>query len=144
MKENETKKKQKQARIRVMEQLEQDKKDKLARAQQEKSGGAYEASHQSKPQHVVVPPVQKAYDDATIQIRLPDGTNIRENFKATDHFEKVLQWINNNRQAATTRSRSSFVLVQNFPKKEYKDSDNSKTLAELGLVPSSSLFLKKS
>jgi len=125
-----------QAKQRVIDQIEADKKARREKAEVEKSGGTVADIPPPKPHHVVTPQPARQYDECTIQIRLPDGSNERHTFKSTDRFEKVLEWMRESQQSRP------FVLVQNYPKKEFNDTDGSKTLNELGLVPTGSLMLK--
>ncbi|CAF0965295.1 unnamed protein product [Didymodactylos carnosus] len=126
------------AKERVIEQIARDRADKAAKAKAEQSGNLVE--EKPRPEHFATPPVHKSYDECTIQIRLPDGSSVRENFKVTDKFDKVLEWLKDIRKSSTTRP---FMLFQTFPKKEYQDTDRYKTLEDLQLVPSSSLHLKE-
>jgi len=121
------------AKQRAIDQIEADKRARREKAAAEKSG----ESATPKP-HPVVAPVQptRQYDECNLQVRLTDGSTIRQTFKATDRFEKVFEWVQPNLQSRP------FVLVQNYPKKDYTESDNYKTLNELGLVPSGSLMVR--
>lgn len=111
------------AKQRAIDQIEADKRARREKAAAEKSG----ESATPKPQPVVAP-VQptRQYDECNLQVRLTDGSTIRQTFKATDRFEKVFEWVQPNLQSRP------FVLVQNYPKKDYTESDNYKTLNELG------------
>lgn len=142
-----------QAKQRAIDQIEADKRARKAKAEAEKSGIAIVET--AKPQHVAAPAPTRQYDECNLQVRLPDGSTIRQTFKAADTFEKVVEWIR------SKQSSVPFVLLQNYPKKEFQESDNHKSLADLGriqrgflrlfssvvdrlgLVPSGSLMMKQ-
>jgi len=125
------------AKQRAIEQIEADKRARREKAAAEKSGGSIEDVPAPKPQHVATSQQPtRQYDECNLQVRLPDGSTIRQTFKAADQFEKVIDWI---RQTQQSRP---FILLQNYPKKEFNESDNYKSLNELGLVPSGSLMVK--
>ena len=119
------------AKQRAIDQIEADKRARREKAAAEKSGGVVGDVPPAKPQQAAAAaaaPLQPArqYDECNIQVRLADGSTLRQTFKATDRFEKVTEWI---RQSQQSRP---FILVQNYPKKEFNESDNYKSLSELG------------
>jgi UBX domain-containing protein 1/4 len=143
------------AKQRAIEQIEADKRARRERAAAEKNGGTIADIPAAKPQHVVAPQPARQYDECHLQVRLADGSNVRQTFKAADLFEKVTEWIRSIQQSVP------FILVQNYPKKEFNDNDKYKTLTDLGtdrclfficklfvfisfvgLVPSGSLMVK--
>jgi len=125
-----------QAKQRAIEQIEADRQARRDKAAAEKSGGIVGDVPAPKPQHVAAPQPPRQYDECTIQVRLTDGSNIRQTFKSSDKFEKVMAWMRE------TEQYRPFLLVQTYPKKEYNENDNQKSLTELGLVPTGSLILK--
>ncbi|KAF9112808.1 hypothetical protein BGX27_002736 [Mortierella sp. AM989] len=78
-----------------------------------------------------------AYDSSRLNIRLFDGTSIRNTFKATDTLEKVRNWIDQNLQ----ESEDAYNIVQLIPSRTF--TDESKMLRDLELCPSATLVLKK-
>ncbi|CAF4737091.1 unnamed protein product [Rotaria socialis] len=124
------------AKQRAIEKIEADKRARREKAAAEKSGGVVGDVPAAKPQVATVPQPTRQYDECNLQIRLSDGSTVRHTFKAADRFEKVIEWIHQ------THHTNPFVLVQNYPKKEFNESDNYKSLTELGLVPSGSLMMK--
>ncbi|CAF0790458.1 unnamed protein product [Rotaria sordida] len=124
------------AKQRAIEQIEADKRARREKAAAEKGGVTIGDVPTAKPQQVAATQPTRQYDECNLQVRLSDGSTIRQIFKATDRFEKVFEWI---RQA---QHSDPFMLLQNYPKKEFQESDNDKTLNELGLVPSGSLMVK--
>jgi hypothetical protein len=123
------------AKQRAIDQIEADKRARRERAAAEKSGGVVGDVPAPKPQHVAAPQPTRQYDECNLQVRLPDGSTVRQIFKAADRFEKVINWINQTQQS------HSFILLQNYPKKEFNESDNQKTLNELGKYKNEYLFL---
>lgn len=117
------------AKQRAIDQIEADKRARREKAAAEKSGGTVADVPAAKPQPAAAaapPQPARQYDECNLQVRLADGSTLRQTFKATDRFEKVTEWI---RQSQQSRP---FVLVQNYPKKEFNESDNYKSLNELG------------
>ncbi|CAF1378350.1 unnamed protein product [Adineta ricciae] len=124
------------AKQRAIEQIEADKRARREKAAAEKNGGVVGDVPAPKPQPIVPPQPARQYDECNLQVRLSDGSTVRQLFKAADRFEKVMEWIRGTQQSGP------FILVQNFPKKDFNENDNHKTLTELGLVPSGSLMVK--
>ena len=115
------------AKQRAIEQIEADKRARRERAAAEKSGGAATADvPAAKPQQVAPPQPARQYDECNIQIRLPDGSTLRQTFKAADRFDKVMEWVRQSQRS------QPFLLVQNYPKKEFGENDNYKSLNDLG------------
>ncbi|KAF9170123.1 hypothetical protein BGX21_006939 [Mortierella sp. AD011] len=77
------------------------------------------------------------YDSSRLNIRLFDGSSIRNTFKATDTLEKVREWINQN----LDESEYAYNIVQLIPPRSF--TDESKLLRDLELCPSATLVLKK-
>lgn len=115
------------AKQRAIEQIEADKRARREKAEAEKSGGAVGDASAPKPQHVAAPQPARQYDECNLQVRLPDGSTIRQTFKAADPFEKVMEWVR------TSLQSRPFVLVQNYPKKEFTGNDGHKSLNDLGM-----------
>lgn len=82
---------------------------------------------------------KRQYDECKIQIRLTDGKSIVQTFKATEPLASVRVWVEMNR----TDGPGQFTLMQAFPRKVYTDDDMMRSLADLGLVPASSLVITK-
>lgn len=88
---------------------------------------------------VVASQEKKNYDECKIQIRLTDGKSIVQTFKAKEQLAAVRLWIEMNR----TDGAGPFNIMQTFPRKVYTDDDMQRTLADLGLVPATSLVISK-
>lgn len=77
-----------------------------------------------------------AYDSSRLNIRLFDGSSIRNTFKATDTLEDVRKWIDENQQCDY-----AYNIVQLIPSRTF--ADESLMLRDLELCPSATLVLKK-
>lgn len=72
---------------------------------------------------------------SSLQIRAADGPPITHTFQAQDTLESVYSFV------SAQRPGSVFRLATTFPRKVLDGADRSKTLKELGLVPSAALAL---
>jgi len=89
--------------------------------------------------------------DCSLQVRLPNGTNLKTNFRSNHKLrrvqELVLNELNKMREAgvlssSSSSSSSSFRLVSPFPRREYEDGSLELTLAEAELVPRAVLVVE--
>ncbi|KAG0319111.1 hypothetical protein BGZ97_002758 [Linnemannia gamsii] len=78
-----------------------------------------------------------AFDSSRLNIRLFDGSSIRNTFKATDTLEQVRAWINANQEGED----NAYNIVQFIPSRTF--TDESKMLRDLELCPSATLVLKR-
>ncbi|KAG0004018.1 hypothetical protein BGZ65_001046 [Modicella reniformis] len=78
-----------------------------------------------------------AYESSRLNIRLFDGSSIRNTFKATDTLEQVRKWINDNQEDCD----DAYNIVQLIPSRTF--TDESKMLRDLDLCPSATLVLKR-
>ncbi|KAG0199414.1 hypothetical protein BGX28_007331 [Mortierella sp. GBA30] len=78
-----------------------------------------------------------AFETSRLNIRLFDGSSIRNTFKATDTLEQVREWINENQE----EGEKAYNIVQLIPPRTF--TDESKMLRDLELCPSATLVLKK-
>ncbi|KAI8841114.1 ubiquitin-related domain-containing protein [Chytriomyces cf. hyalinus JEL632] len=129
------------AKQRIKDQIELDKRDRAARAEKEKL-------ERQGIQAPVATPVQapvavaasaagpREYSEARIQLRLTAGGAITQVFKSSDPLSVVYEHV----ASQTGNAIGSFKLVQTFPRKVLDD--QSKTLQELGLVPSAALIVQ--
>jgi hypothetical protein len=88
---------------------------------------------------LVAPQEKRDYAECRIQVRLPDGKALQQTFKSGEQLAAVRLWIEMNRTDGTGK----FNIVQTFPRKVYNEDDMMRTLADLGLVPASSLVVAK-
>ncbi|KAF9087750.1 hypothetical protein BGX23_007913 [Mortierella sp. AD031] len=78
-----------------------------------------------------------AFESSRLNIRLFDGSSIRNTFKATDTLEQVRGWINANQEG----DENAYNIVQLIPSRTF--TDESKMLRDLELCPSATLVLKR-
>jgi hypothetical protein len=69
-----------------------------------------------------------AYTDCQLQIRLPDGSQLRAQFKADDKLSDV------HKHVADKLGSMNFTLIVPFPRKEFTDTMLKMTLREAGKV----------
>lgn len=133
---------EKQARQRVLEQIERDKQ-----ARKEKFGMAGPVSVPLPAAAASVQPAQtttepadkKEYVQARLQIRLTNGQTLTQSFGSKEELAAVRLYIEMHR----TDGGGPFTLMTNFPKKIFTEEDMEKPLYQLGLVPSAVLILNK-
>ncbi|KAF9427776.1 hypothetical protein BGZ94_004158 [Podila epigama] len=77
-----------------------------------------------------------ACETSRLNIRLFDGSSIRNTFKATDSLEQVRKWINE-----AKGDENAYNIVQLIPSRTF--TDETKMLRDLELCPSATLVLKK-
>ncbi|KAK3809971.1 MAG: hypothetical protein J3Q66DRAFT_443564 [Benniella sp.] len=134
---------------KVKQALEEDKARRKAEKEKAKATAA-----QSRPEEILTPGDIRAqnaglkearndagsalaYDSSRLNIRLFDGSSIRNTFKATDTLEQVRQWIDQNQGQCD----ETYNIVQLIPPRTF--TDESKMLRDLDLCPSATLVLKK-
>ena len=126
------------AKDNVKRQLEADKLERKRQAEERKMM----ASGKSVPPPASTTPtasstnVSKDYTDSRIQIRVTSGPPLTKVFSANDPLSVVYEFC---KQSGVT---GDFKLMQTFPRKVLAGGDLSKTLKELGLVPSAALVLQ--
>ncbi|KAL7634562.1 UNVERIFIED_CONTAM: hypothetical protein RMT77_014939 [Armadillidium vulgare] len=134
----------KMARERVKEQIERDRQ---ARKEMFGGGSATKSPETSIATTVSaassassVPIQKKEYDTARLQIRLPSGTPLVQEFKAKESLSAVRLWVGLNRKDKDPPPQS-FHFSTTFPRKTFSDEDMDKPLNILGLVPSAVLVV---
>lgn len=133
------------ARQKIKAQIEADKKERAEKAALEKAlrdGTALPASA-SKPTGPPPPSMTSTAGNSSVnrketrlQIRLPVGNPLTTTKPSEDTLQSVLDWIRANAPVAV-EGRISIP----FPRKQFTQEEMQKTLAELGLVPSSVLIV---
>ena len=130
------------AKERVRLLIEQDKLERRARLAGEDpdlaaSSTAAAAAQQQPKQHIVVP--RAPLTTVAIQVRLPDGTNMRHDFAPTATVNDVYTWV------ATSRTDNvppgtSFSLLMLAPRRIYGPRDMDLTLVQADLAPRAALI----
>lgn len=129
---------EREIRKRILEQIAQDKAERAQRFNNVAPNQPTESASTSNkipPQ----PPLVSDSSSARLQFKKPGGDIDIQTFPSTEQFTTVRTYVQQNIIAGT--NIKEFALATTFPKKEFKDEDNSKTLLELGLVPSSVILI---
>lgn len=129
-------------RKRILEQIALDKAE---RAQRFTASSATEASTSNAGAAAAaastnnsVPVVVSDSTIARIQFKKPDGEVDVKTFSRDDPFLVVRTYVEEN--VIVGSNIREFALATTFPRHEFKADDNAKTVAELGLVPSSVIY----
>lgn len=124
------------ARQRILAQIAQDKAERAAKFNNEPlPKPAVEKKEDAQPSCASV--VDKS--EARIQFKKPDGESEVKVFKSTEKFEAIRLFVEEN--VIVGSGIREFALATTFPKREFKSDDNSKTLLELNLAPTSVLLI---
>nr|XP_002732407.2 PREDICTED: UBX domain-containing protein 1-A-like [Saccoglossus kowalevskii] len=129
---------EKLARQKVKEQIAQDRAERAA-----KTSGAVSPQQTAttlSPAAPVESPPKKEYNEARLQIRLPNGSAITQTFGASEPLSAVRLYVQLNRGDGDV---GPFSLMTTFPRKIFKEDDMETPLKELGLVPSSVVMVTK-
>lgn len=127
----------KNAKARVLEQIEADK---AARREKFNMGSPNEKPVAAPaPAPVVVAP-KKDYNEARLQIRQSNGQPLVHTFGAKEPLSAVRLYVQMNRSDGGV---GEVKLMTNFPKKIFNEDDYDNTLENLGLTPSAVLIVTK-
>jgi len=129
------------AKERVRKLIEQDKIERHARlAGEDPEAAAAAANGIRRPkEHIVVP--MKPTTTIPIQIRLPDGTYIKNEFSKSATIYDLYTWARANRTDTIPPEMRGFALFMVAPRREFNQRDMSLTLEQADLAPSASLIL---
>jgi hypothetical protein len=116
----------------VRRQLEEDR---LAREAKYNSAVVPQTVGHNNNAPVPVAKPASAYTDCQLQIRLPDGSQLRAQFKADDKLSDV------HKHVADKLGSMNFTLIVPFPRKEFTDTMLKMTLREADLVPRGTLTI---
>ena len=114
------------ARERIRAQIEADKKarqEKLERERALREGKPVDVVP-DKPAVVEAPTIQKNYNETRLQIRVPSGPPLTENFNADDKLDAVFQYL-------ATKGFSNASLQTTFPRHVFTADERKKTLKDL-------------
>ncbi|CAH0581576.1 unnamed protein product [Chrysodeixis includens] len=126
------------ARERVRAQIEADKQArKLAASGQPPAA----AAPLPAPPPAAAPAPKVSYEQARIQLRLPDGKALAHTFGAKEQLAAVRLYLQMN--ASEYAQQDSFKMMTTFPKKIFTTEDYDKPLDLLGLVPSAVIIVSK-
>ncbi|CAK1540740.1 unnamed protein product [Leptosia nina] len=141
---------QKLVEQRRREKLEDQKARERVRAQIEadKQARKLAASGQAPPVAAPVPPPANptpgskvSYEQARIQLRLPDGQSLSQTFGAKEQLAAVRLFLQMNKPEYSQEDHFKFMTT--FPKKIFTSEDYEKPLDLLGLVPSAVIIVSK-
>ncbi|AEO54833.1 hypothetical protein MYCTH_2297891 [Thermothelomyces thermophilus ATCC 42464] len=134
-------------RARVLKAIEDDKAARKAQQAEAAAARKLSAAWEKKPDSStqgttsqVRPPAGKQSEHCAIQVRLFDGSTIRNRFSSTDTLNDVRNWVNEAR--GDGKDAFTFkVLLTPMPSRTIDVTEENKTLRELELTPSSTLIL---
>lgn len=87
-----------------------------------------------------VPSSTKAHDFTSIQVRLFDGSTIRSRFKTASPVKDVRKWVDESRTDGDLPYAFRQLLTP-LPNRPVDDTEENRSLGEIGLAPSSTLIL---
>ncbi|KAL2166590.1 hypothetical protein VTG60DRAFT_2485 [Thermothelomyces hinnuleus] len=134
-------------RARILKAIEDDKAARKAQQAEAAAARKLSAASEKKPDSPaqgktsqVRPPAGKQSEHCAIQVRLFDGSTIRNRFSSTDTLNEVRNWVNEAR--GDGKDVFTFkVLLTPMPSRTIDVTEENKTLRELELTPSSTLIL---
>ncbi|KAL7818648.1 hypothetical protein V8C44DRAFT_318589 [Trichoderma aethiopicum] len=136
-----------QERRRILKRIEDDREERRLRASQKEqqrieSRRASDATASTSVMQTKLPSTstKKVSEMASIQVRLFDGSTIRSRFKTGDPLTVVRQWVDETRGESKGPYTFKQVLTP-LPNKNIDATEESKSIGELGLIPSSTLVL---
>jgi len=132
-------------RQRILKQIEHNRAERKARDEQRKAerlaaeAEAKEDDDEATPREEPwVPASLKRHEFCSLQVRLFDGSNIRTRLPSGKNIrDDVRRWVDETRDDG--RAPYTFRVI--FPNRLIEETDEDKSLAELGLTPSSTLVL---
>lgn len=133
-------------RRRILARIENDKQERRQRAAQRQQMRADAlqtgdvASSLVKAPESKLPSTTRISDMASIQVRLFDGSTMRNRFKTCAPFTQVRAWVDEKRTDGSVPYTFRQLLTPK-PNTAIDETDEAKTLSDLGLAPSSTLIL---
>ncbi|KAK7419404.1 hypothetical protein QQX98_003356 [Neonectria punicea] len=137
---------QQEERRRILKRIEDDKAERRLRAaarEQERAedlkGGDVAASLVNAPESKI-PSTTRTSEITALQVRLFDGSTLRSRFKTASPLKDVRNWVDENRTDGTLPYTFKQILTP-LPNKTIDETEDDKSVGELGLSPSSTLVL---
>lgn len=127
------------AKQRVLDQIARDKADRAAKFNKKPEAAAATPTPTPVPAPAAAP--KKDYTECRLQIRLPDGSALTNQFGINEELAAVRLYVDLNRKDG--RSALPFTFMTTFPKKVFSEADMKTSLKGLGLVPSAVLIVTK-
>lgn len=137
---------QQEERRRILKRIEDDKAERRLRAQareqmrtEDLKGGDVASSLVNAPESKL-PSTTKASGMTALQVRMFDGSTLRSRFKTTSPLKTIRSWVDENRTDGSQPYTFKQVLTPS-PNKTIDETEENKSVGELGLSPSSTLVL---
>jgi len=129
------------AKERIRKLIEQDKLERRARLAGEdpEVAAATLSGIQQKREHIIVPMAPTT--SIPIQVRLPDGTYLKNEFSKSATVRDLFNWVSANRTDPIPPDVTSFTLMMLAPRRVYGPADMNLTLVQADLGTSSALIL---
>ncbi|KAI5464291.1 ubiquitin-related domain-containing protein [Mariannaea sp. PMI_226] len=134
-------------RRRILQRIEDDKAERklkaAAREQQRLEGsktGDGTTPLSNTPEPVMPSSTKKRSDKTALQVRLFDGSTLRNRFSTDAPLKEVRTWVDENRKDGTQPYTFKQVLTP-MPNKNIDATEEAKSVGDLGLSPSSTLVL---
>ena len=144
------KKKQREAREerqRILKAIEDDKVARKAQKAEAESIRRASMASENRPDSALfaparqsTPPAGKPSEHCALRVRLFDGSTIRNRFSSNDTLKDVRKWVNETREDGKLPFVFK-VLLTPLPSRTVDIADETKSLQELELAPSSTLIL---
>ncbi|CAH1403923.1 unnamed protein product [Nezara viridula] len=127
------------AKQRILEQIAQDRAERLEREQKLKGGIANTSNQTNQSAAASAPAVERPVNVNTtrIQFKLPTGEAKTHSFPPNTTLLQVRDFINNNIEL----SFSEYRLATTFPRREFTHDDNESTLLSLNLAPTGVILI---
>lgn len=125
------------ARQRILEQIASDRAERAERANKLTPLTPNPTPQATTPTTVNVP--SGNLEMSRIQFRIPNGETSTQTFESSDTFATVRAYV----KVVVVKGTGikDFTLATTFPKHEFSDEDDKKTLLELGLAPSAVILI---
>ncbi|OAA75135.1 UBX domain protein [Akanthomyces lecanii RCEF 1005] len=134
-------------RRRILKRIEDDKAARRELAahrqkqrQEDRDAAESEAKEQQQARALSRASSNSAGAVAAIQVRLSDGSTLRNKFQATESIKDIRTWVNKERSDGKGPYYFKQILTP-LPNKSIDTAEEGKSLRELGLSPSSTLLL---
>ncbi|KAK0717060.1 hypothetical protein B0T26DRAFT_277714 [Lasiosphaeria miniovina] len=128
-------------RQRILKAIEDDKAARRAlQAERQAERNATVEAEKAAPASQTLTSKGRPSEHCSIQVRLFDGSTIRNRFSSAQTLKDVRQWVDNTREDGNTNYTFK-VLLTPLPSKKLDVTEEAKSLLALGLTPSSTLIL---
>lgn len=133
-------------RKRILKRIQDDKEERRNRAAQREQQRMEIQSRSDSSSPIAtapasrVPSTTRIGNVTSIQVRLFDGSTIRSRFKTSDPVKEVRKWVDENRTDGELPYAFKQLLTP-LPNRPVDETEENKSLGEIGLAPSSTLIL---